>query len=63
MEQAEIKFKDKTTEKEITLDISYDKETSNLDYNLNLDKSYSGKEPLDFIGFLAYSFLEYLKTK
>ena len=63
MENAIITFKDRDSDKKIVITLSYDKESSNLDYDVDLDKSYSPNSKLDFIGFLASMFLKMLQTK
>lgn len=63
MENAIVTFKSKDTGKEINITLSYDKETSNLDYNVQLGTEYSSTTKMDFIGFLANMFLNCLQIE
>lgn len=63
MENAIVTFKSKDTDREIKITLQYDKETSNLDYDVNLGSGYSANSPMDFIGFLANMFLNSLQIK
>lgn len=63
MEKAIVTFRNPDADKEIIIDFIYDKESSNLDYNITLSDNYSLKDNLDFAGFLANTFLAYLQAK
>lgn len=63
MEKAIVTFKNPDANKEIVIDFTYDKESSNLDYNITLSDNYSLKDNLDFAGFLANTFLAYLQAQ
>lgn len=63
MENAIVTFKDKDSEKEIRVTLQYDKETSNLDYDVEMSAEYNANTQMDFIGFLANMFLNTLQLK
>lgn len=60
MESAIVTFKEKGTNKEIRLSLDYDKETSNLDYDVEF-ANINTSDPMSFIGFLAKMFLTSLE--
>lgn len=62
MEKAKVTFKNPENEKEINIDLVYDKDSSFLDYNITFSKDYSLSENLDFNGFLANMFLTMLQN-
>lgn len=63
MENAIVTFKSKDTGKEIKVTLQYNKDTSELDYNVDVSTDYSANTPMDFIGFLANMFLNSLQIK
>lgn len=62
MEKAIILFKDPENNKSIEITLNYNKKNSSLDYDLKLSENYSMTENMDFIGFLAHTFLSSLQT-
>lgn len=62
MEKAIAIFKSPDTDRTITINFTYNKETSDLDYNIEFDKNTSAKDALDLPGFLAHMFLTSLQV-
>ena len=60
MEKAEVIFKG-AEEQQITINFLYNKETSDLDYDVKLSEGYSMSSQMDFIGFLAHTLLTSLQ--
>lgn len=60
MESAIVTFQEKGTNKKIELLFDYDKESSNLDYDIKFT-NITGEDPMTFIGFLAKMFLTSLE--
>lgn len=60
MEKAEVIFKGAEGQ-QITINFLYNKETSDLDYDVKLSDGYSMSSQMDFIGFLAHTFLTSLQ--
>ena len=63
MESAIVTFKDKNSNNTIDIELLYNKETSTVDYDVKLGENYSQKSEMDFIGFLAYMFLQTLQIE
>lgn len=61
MEKAEVIFS--AEGKQIKINFTYNKETSDLDYDIKLSDGYSMTSQMDFIGFLAHTFLTSLQLK
>lgn len=62
MERAIVTFKNPEENREITITLDYNKETSVIDYDLKFSDNYSMTSNLDFSGFLAKMFIESLTT-
>lgn len=60
IQKAIVTFANPDNDKKIEIKFEYNKETSDLDYNI--DMNYDGKESMDFVGFLANMFLNTLKN-
>ena len=61
MEKAVVLFKNPETNNSIEINLTYNKEDSNLDYTINLSDGYSLNSNLDLVGFLAHMFLTSLQ--
>ena len=62
MENATIKFIDPNKEGEIVINVAYNKDSGDLDYNVQLN-NIDPKSQLGFPGFLADIFISALKSK
>lgn len=62
MEKAIVTFKNPDTEEVIEITLSYDKENSIVNYNVEQSEEHKDEKPLNFIGFLATMFLNMLKA-
>lgn len=60
MEKAIVSFKNPENNKEVIISLEYDKENSNIEYNLNFSDNFSMTDQLDFSGFLAKMFIDSL---
>ena len=63
MEKAIVTFKDVDTENTININLSFDKEVGNLDYEAKCNDEYFKAGELGFIGILAEIFIAALKEK
>lgn len=65
MERAIVTFKSEENgqEKLITITLDYNRETSEIDYDLKFSDNYSMSSQLDFAGFLAKMFIESLQVE
>ena len=63
MEKAIVTFKDVNTENSININLSFDKEAGNLDYDAKCNDEYFKSGELGFIGILAEIFITALKEK
>ena len=63
MEKAIVKFKDVNTENSSNINLSFDKEAGNLDYEAKCNDEYFKAGELGFIGILAEIFITALKEK
>lgn len=61
IQKAIVTFINPENDKKIEIKFEYNKETCDLDYNV--DMNYDGKESMDFVGFLANMFLNTLRTE
>lgn len=62
MEKAEVTFKNTEQNTWIKISLLYDKESSNIDYDVKFSEGYSMNSQLDFTGFLADMFLNSLRN-
>ena len=62
MEKATVTFKNVNSENEIQVNLTYDKEVGNLDYDVKFNNCNENSE-LDFIGILADLFIKSLREK
>ena len=62
MEKAEVIFSSPEGN-QIKINFTYNKETSDLDYDIKLSDGYSMTSQMDFIGFLAHTFLTSLQLE
>ena len=60
METADVVFKGSEGQ-QITINFKYNKEKSDLDYDVKLSDGYSMSSQLDFVGFLAHTLLTSLQ--
>lgn len=60
MEKAIVSFKNPENNREVIISLEYDKENSNIDYDLKLSDNFNMKDQLDFSGFLAKMFIDSL---
>ena len=63
MEKAIVTFKDVNTENSININLSFDKEAGNLDYDAKCNDEYFKAGELGFICILAEIFITALKEK
>ena len=62
MEKAVVLFKNPETNDSIEINLTYNKENSDLDYTINLSDGYSLNSNMDLVGFLAHMFLTSLQV-
>lgn len=62
MEKAIVLFKNPETNDSIEINLTYNKENSDLDYTINLSDGYSLNSNMDLVGFLAHMFLTSLQV-
>lgn len=63
MEKAIVTFLNPETNKQIEINLVYNKETSDLDYDVKFSDETAAKEQMDFTGFLADMFLKSLQIE
>lgn len=61
MEKAIVTFNNPDKNQSINIFFQYDKETSDLHYDIKMDDTIDMTKPLDLSGFLAKTLLEFLK--